>query len=125
HRLHGKGNAATNTKTTSSTVYERVASLLLDIIKSTAHSVQNDTKMRSSFKINVCPSDNNKDFLDLYDMNEKEILGEGRFGRVFGGTMKKNGVPVAIKRIELLQCTEQDRQNIQQEASYLFQLNHP
>jgi predicted Ser/Thr protein kinase len=66
-----------------------------------------------------------KDFADLYDMNEKEILGMGRFGMVFGGTMRRNGVRVAIKKIQMTQCTQKDRENIEQEAAYLFQLNHP
>lgn len=66
-----------------------------------------------------------KDFADLYDMNEKEILGMGRFGMVFGGTMRRNGVRVAIKKIQISQCTPKDRENIEQEATYLFQLNHP
>ena len=66
-----------------------------------------------------------KDFADLYDMNEKEILGMGRFGMVFGGTMRRNGVRVAIKKILTNQCSQKDRENIEQEAAYLFQLNHP
>ena len=66
-----------------------------------------------------------KDFADLYDMNEKEILGMGRFGMVFGGTMRRNGVRVAIKKIQTTQCSQKDRENIEQEAAYLFQLNHP
>ena len=58
-------------------------------------------------------------------MNEKEILGMGRFGMVFGGIMRRNGVRVAIKKIQTTQCTQKDRENIEQEAAYLFQLNHP
>ncbi|CAF1494367.1 unnamed protein product, partial [Didymodactylos carnosus] len=104
--------------------YEKLANLLLDIIDTAAQSVEKDTKIRSSFKV-VPSSDNNKDFFDLYDMNEKEILGIGRYGMVFGGTMKKNGVPVAIKRIQISHYNKKDRENIQQEAKYLFELRHP
>ncbi|CAF1002306.1 unnamed protein product [Didymodactylos carnosus] len=110
--------------TAQKNVYEKLANLLLDIINTAAQSVEHDRKARSSFKM-VRSSDHNKDFADLYDMNEKEILGVGRFGMVFGGIMKKNGVPVAIKKIQTLQCSQKDRENIEQEASYLFQLNHP
>ena len=84
-----------------------------------------DRKARSSFKMVRGTENDTKDFADLYDMNEKEILGMGRFGMVFGGTMRRNGVPVAIKKIQMTQCTQKDRENIEQEAAYLFQLNHP
>ena len=85
----------------------------------------NDRKARSSFKMVRGNENSTKDFSDLYDMNEKEILGVGRFGMVFGGTMRRNGVRVAIKKIVTTQCTPKDRENIEQEAAYLFQLHHP
>ena len=49
----------------------------------------------------------------------------GRFGLVFGGTMRRNGVRIAIKRISTAECSRKDRENIDREAAYLFRLNHP
>jgi len=105
-------------------VYQKLACLLLDTINEAVQSTK-DRKARSSFKMVRGTENDTKDFADLYDMNEKEILGMGRFGMVFGGTMRRNGVRVAIKKIQMTQCTQKDRENIEQEAAYLFQLNHP
>jgi hypothetical protein len=105
-------------------VYQKLACLLLDTINEAVQSTT-DRKARSSFKMVRGTENDTKDFSDLYDMNEKEILGMGRFGMVFGGTMRRNGVRVAIKKIQMTQCTQKDRENIEQEAAYLFQLNHP
>ncbi|CAF3334863.1 unnamed protein product [Rotaria socialis] len=105
-------------------IYQKLAYLLLDTINEAVKST-NDGRMRSSFKIVRGPESDSKDFADLYDMNEKEILGMGRFGMVFGGTMRRNGVRVAIKKIQTTECSQKDRENIEQEAAYLFQLNHP
>ncbi|CAF1540785.1 unnamed protein product [Rotaria magnacalcarata] len=105
-------------------IYQKLACLLLDTINEAVKST-NDGRMRSSFKIVRGPESDSKDFADLYDMNEKEILGMGRFGMVFGGTMRRNGVRVAIKKIQTAECSQKDRENIEQEAAYLFQLNHP
>ncbi|CAF1487672.1 unnamed protein product [Rotaria magnacalcarata] len=105
-------------------VYQKLACLLLDTINEAVQSSK-DHRARSSFKMVRGTENDTKDFADLYDMNEKEILGMGRFGMVFGGTMRKNGVRVAIKKIQTTQCTQKDRENIEQEAAYLFQLNHP
>jgi len=105
-------------------IYQKLACLLLDTINEAVQST-NDRKIRSSFKMVRGPENDSKDFADLYDMNEKEILGMGRFGMVFGGTMRRNGVRVAIKKIQTTQCSQKDRENIEQEAAYLFQLNHP
>lgn len=105
-------------------IYQKLACLLLDTINEAVQST-NDRKIRSSFKMVRGIENDSKDFADLYDMNEKEILGMGRFGMVFGGTMRRNGVRVAIKKILTNQCSQKDRENIEQEAAYLFQLNHP
>ncbi|CAF4539343.1 unnamed protein product [Rotaria sp. Silwood2] len=105
-------------------VYQKLACLLLETINEAVQSTK-DHKARSSFKIVRGSENDTKDFADLYDMNEKDILGMGRFGMVFGGTMRRNGVRVAIKKIQTTQCTQKDRENIEQEAAYLFQLNHP
>ncbi|CAF0802871.1 unnamed protein product [Adineta steineri] len=107
-------------------IYQKLACLLLDTINEAVQST-NDRKLRSSFKMvrKTGAENDSKDFADLYDMNEKEILGMGRFGMVFGGTMRRNGVRVAIKKIQTAQCSAKDRENIEQEAAYLFQLNHP
>ncbi|CAF2892141.1 unnamed protein product [Rotaria sp. Silwood2] len=105
-------------------IYQKLACLLLDTINEAVQST-NDRRMRSSFKMVRGPESDSKDFADLYDMNEKEILGMGRFGMVFGGTMRRNGVRVAIKKIQTAECSQKDRENIEQEAAYLFQLNHP
>ncbi|CAF3278762.1 unnamed protein product [Rotaria sp. Silwood2] len=105
-------------------VYQKLACLLLDTINEAVKSTQ-DHNARSSFKMVRGSENDTKDFADLYDMNEKDILGMGRFGTVFGGTMRRNGVSVAIKKIQTAQCTQKDRENIEQEASFLFQLNHP
>lgn len=105
-------------------IYHKLASLLLDTINEAVKST-NDRKIRSSFKIVRGTENDSKDFADLYDMNEKDILGRGRFGMVFGGTMRRNGVRVAIKKILTTECSPKDRENIEQEAAYLFQLNHP
>ena len=105
-------------------MYKKLACLLLETINEAAQSSK-DRKARSSFKMVRGKENDTKDFADLYDMTEKEILGMGRFGMVFGGTMRRNGVPVAIKKIQMTQCTQKDRENIEQEAAYLFQLNHP
>ncbi|CAF3916414.1 unnamed protein product [Rotaria sp. Silwood1] len=105
-------------------VYQKLACLLLDTINEAVQSTK-DNKARSSFKMVRGTENDTKDFADLYDMNEKDILGMGRFGMVFGGTMRRNGVRVAIKKIQTTQCTQKDRENIEQEAAYLFQLNHP
>jgi hypothetical protein len=105
-------------------IYQKLACLLLDTINEAVQST-NDRKIRSSFKMVRGTENDSKDFADLYDMNEKEILGMGRFGMVFGGTMRRNGVRVAIKKIQTTQCSQKDRENIEQEAAYLFQLNHP
>ncbi|CAF1176144.1 unnamed protein product [Rotaria sordida] len=105
-------------------IYQKLACLLLDTINEAVQS-KNDRRMRSSFKMVRGPENDSKDFADLYDMNEKEILGMGRFGMVFGGTMRRNGVRVAIKKIQTAECSQKDRENIEQEAAYLFQLNHP
>ena len=104
-------------------VCQKLACLLLDTINEAAQSTK-DRKARSSFKMVRGTENDTKDFSDLYDMNEKEILGMGRFGMVFGGTMRRNGVRVAIKKIQMTQCSQKDRENIEQEAAYLFQLNH-
>ncbi|CAF0773576.1 unnamed protein product [Rotaria sordida] len=105
-------------------IYQKLACLLLDTINEAVQSTK-DHKTRSSFKIVRGTDNDTKDFADLYDMNEREILGRGRFGIVFGGTMRRNGVRIAIKQIQTTQCTQKDRENIEQEAAYLFQLNHP
>lgn len=107
-------------------IYQKLACLLLDTINEADQS-KNDRKLRSSFKMvrRTGTENESNDFADLYDMNEKEILGMGRFGMVFGGTMRRNGVRVAIKKIQTAQCSAKDRENIEQEAAYLFQLNHP
>lgn len=82
-------------------------------------------KPRSSFKMVRGKENHSKDFSDLYEINEKDILGKGRFGIVFGGVMRRNGFRVAIKKIQTSQCTQKERENIEQEATFLFQLNHP
>ncbi len=105
-------------------VYQKLACLLLDTINEAVQSTK-DRKVRSSFKMVRGIENDTKDFADLYDMNEKEILGMGRFGMVFGGTMRRNGVRIAIKKIQMTQTSQKDRENIEQEAAYLFQLNHP
>ncbi|CAF1488591.1 unnamed protein product [Adineta ricciae] len=107
-------------------IYQKLACLLLDTINEAVQSTT-DRKLRSSFKMvrRTGTENDSNDFADLYDMNEKEILGMGRFGMVFGGTMRRNGVRVAIKKIQTAQCSAKDRENIEQEAAYLFQLNHP
>jgi predicted Ser/Thr protein kinase len=105
-------------------IYQKLASLLLDTINEAVKS-SNDRKIRSSFKIVRGTENDTKDFADLYDMDEKDILGRGRFGMVFGGTMRRNGVRVAIKKIQTTKCSPKDRENIEQEAAYLFQLSHP
>ncbi|CAF4141154.1 unnamed protein product, partial [Rotaria sordida] len=109
---------------TQAVVYQNLACLLLDTINEAVQSTK-DHKACSSFKIVRGTENDTKDFADLYDMNEKEILGMGRFSMVFGGTMRRNGVRVAIKKIQTTRCTQKDRENIEQEAAYLFQLNHP
>ncbi|CAF5029988.1 unnamed protein product, partial [Rotaria sp. Silwood1] len=111
-------------QTAQAVVYRRLACLLLDTINEAVQSTK-DHKAHSSFKMVRGTENDTKDFADLYDMNEKDILGSGRFGMVFGGTMRRNGVRVAIKRIQTTQCTQKDRENIEREADYLFQLNHP
>ena len=105
-------------------IYQKLASLLLETIHEAVKSTS-DRKVRSSFKMVRGNENDSKDFADLYDMSEKDILGMGRFGMVFGGTMRRNGVRVAIKKIQTTQCSQKDRENIEQEAAYLFQLNHP
>jgi hypothetical protein len=132
HRSQSSPNMATNgasdTKSVAppslAVIYQKLACLLLDTINEAVQST-NDRKIRSSFKMVRGTENDSKDFADLYDMNEKEILGMGRFGMVFGGTMRRNGVRVAIKKIQTTQCSQKDRENIEQEAAYLFQLNHP
>jgi serine/threonine protein kinase len=107
-------------------IYQKLACTLLDTINEAVQSTT-DRRLRSSFKMvrKTGTENDSNDFADLYDMNEKEILGMGRFGMVFGGTMRRNGVRVAIKKILTAQCSAKDRENIEQEATYLFQLNHP
>ncbi len=132
HRSQSSPNMAANgTSDTKSVappslavIYQKLACLLLDTINEAVQST-NDRKVRSSFKMVRGTENDTKDFADLYDLNEKEILGMGRFGMVFGGTMRRNGVRVAIKKILTNQCSQKDRENIEQEAAYLFQLNHP
>jgi ribosomal protein L37AE/L43A len=104
--------------------YYKLACLLLETINEATQS-KHDSKSRSSSKMVRGIDNHTKDFTDLYYMNEREILGMGRFGMVFGGTMRSNGVRVAIKRMQMSQCTSKDRENIEQEAAFLFQLNHP
>lgn len=121
-------NGASETKSVAppsvAVIYQKLASLLLDTINEAVKST-NDRRIRSSFKIVRGTENDSKDFADLFEMNEKEILGRGRFGMVFGGTMRRNGVRVAIKKIQTAECSPKDRENIEQEAAYLFQLNHP
>ncbi|CAF0822040.1 unnamed protein product [Adineta steineri] len=133
-RAHSASNTSTNgsayldsisgSPPPQAIVYQKLACLLLDTINEAVQSTT-DRKVRSSFKIVRGNDGETKDFADLYDMNEKEILGMGRFGMVFGGTMRRNGVRIAIKKIQMTQCSQKDRENIEQEAAYLFQLNHP
>ncbi|CAF0790711.1 unnamed protein product [Adineta ricciae] len=133
-RSHPSSNSSTNgsayldnisgSPPSQAIVYQKLACLLLDAINEAVQST-NDRRARSSFKIVRGTDGETKDFADLYDMNEKEILGMGRFGMVFGGTMRRNGVRIAIKKIQMTQCSQKDRENIEQEAAYLFQLNHP
>lgn len=105
-------------------VYEKLACLLLETIKEADRERMNG-KPRSSFKMVRGKENHSKDFSDLYEINEKDILGKGRFGIVFGGVMRRNGFRVAIKKIQTSQCTQKERENIEQEATFLFQLNHP
>ena len=132
HRTQSSSSLSANGSTEAKSVappslaviYQKLACLLLDTINEAVQST-NDRRTRSSFKMVRGTENSSKDFADLYDMNEKEILGMGRFGMVFGGTMRRNCVRVAIKKIQMTQCSQKDRENIEQEAAYLFQLNHP
>ena len=132
HRWQSSPNIASNNTSDpkslessgSKIVFSKLACLLLDTINEAVQST-NAQRTRSSFKIVRGRDNDSKDFADLYNINEKDILGMGRFGMVVGGTMRRNGVRVAIKKIQTSECTKKDRENIEREAAYLFQLNHP
>ena len=117
-------NGTSGISPTQAAAYHKLASLLLVTIKEATHS-KNEKSSRSTFQATRDVQSNNTQFTDLYEVNEREILGMGRFGVVFGGTMRRNGVRVAIKKIQTAQCTEKERENIEQEAKYLLDLNHP
>lgn len=106
-------------------VYQQLASALIESINEVQQTNIAIQPLTPKFTIVRGSGNDNKAFSEIYEINEREILGMGRFGKVYGGAIRRNGVRVAIKRIQLSQCTTKDRENIEQEASYLFQLNHP
>ena len=61
--------------------------------------------------------------MDKYEI--VEVIGEGSFGRVFRGTRKSDGFPVALKLIPKMGHTDRELASLRSECKIQMSLSHP
>ena len=64
-----------------------------------------------------------KDTMEKYEIIE--VIGEGSFGRVFRGTRRADGFPVALKLIPKLGHTDKELASLRSECKIQMSLSHP
>ena len=61
--------------------------------------------------------------MDKYEI--VEVIGEGSFGRVFRGSRKSDGFPVALKLIPEMGHTDRELASLRSECKIQMSLSHP
>ena len=61
--------------------------------------------------------------MDKYEI--VEVIGEGSFGRVFRGSRKSDGFPVALKLIPKMGHTDRELASLRSECKIQMSLSHP
>ena len=61
--------------------------------------------------------------MDKYEIIE--VIGEGSFGRVFRGSRKSDGFPVALKLIPKTGHTDRELASLRSECKIQMSLSHP